>query len=163
MPAELRHQCPVALGLVAFASGRQAAAKSTIVSVGPNIVYDYRAVQLLASHFPYEMSADKEGLWSFWNRYGFPLGANMIEGGTRSGPVTRSCRCGWGRLSSSTVRGLHVLMENGALRTLFPYGMELQRNGTWVLFNRGYKPVGMRGGGSSAAIRPRQRPARPWG
>lgn len=38
---------------------------------------------------------------------------------------------------------LRILMEAGALRTLFPYGMELQRDGSWVFFNRNYKPVGV--------------------
>lgn len=38
---------------------------------------------------------------------------------------------------------LEVLMRAGALRTLFPYGMELQKNGVWVFFDRDYKPIGM--------------------
>lgn len=38
---------------------------------------------------------------------------------------------------------LRILMEAGAMRTHFPYGMELQRGGDWVFFNRNYKPVGM--------------------
>ena len=41
---------------------------------------------------------------------------------------------------------LRTLMEAGALGTLFPYGMQLQKNRSWVFFNRGYKPVGMRSG-----------------
>ena len=41
---------------------------------------------------------------------------------------------------------LRVLMEAGALGVLFPYGMQLQKNRSWVFFNRGYKPVGMRSG-----------------
>ena len=28
-------------------------------------------------------------------------------------------------------------------RKLFPYGMQEQQDGTWVFFNRDYKPVGM--------------------
>lgn len=36
-----------------------------------------------------------------------------------------------------------ILMEAGALRSLFPYGMELQRDGSWVFFNGDYKPVGV--------------------
>ena len=38
---------------------------------------------------------------------------------------------------------LRVLMEAGALRMLFPYGMQLQKNRSWVFFNRNYKPVGV--------------------
>ena len=38
---------------------------------------------------------------------------------------------------------LRVLMEAGALGILFPYGMQLQKDRSWVFFNRGYKPVGM--------------------
>lgn len=38
---------------------------------------------------------------------------------------------------------LRALMEAGALGVLFPYGMQLQKNRSWVFFNRGYKPVGM--------------------
>ncbi len=41
---------------------------------------------------------------------------------------------------------LRVLMEAGALGMLFPYGMQFQKNRSWVFFNRGYKPVGMRSG-----------------
>ena len=38
---------------------------------------------------------------------------------------------------------LRILMEAGALGMLFPYGMQLQKDRSWVLFNRSYKPVGM--------------------
>ena len=36
-------------------------------------------MKLPASYFPYEMSADKDGLWSFSNRHGFPVGVNLSE------------------------------------------------------------------------------------
>ena len=38
---------------------------------------------------------------------------------------------------------LRILMEVGAFGVLFPYGMQLQNNRSWVFFNRSYKPVGM--------------------
>ena len=41
---------------------------------------------------------------------------------------------------------LRILMEVGALGMLFPYGMELQKDRSWVFFNRAYKPVGMTSG-----------------
>ncbi len=31
-------------------------------------------------------------------------------------------------------------------QALFPYGMEMQEDGSWVFFNRHYKPVGMNTG-----------------
>jgi len=31
------------------------------------------------------------------------------------------------------------------IRKFFPYGMDKQEDGTWVFFNRDYKPVGMTG------------------
>ena len=37
---------------------------------------------------------------------------------------------------------LEILIGAGALRTLFPYGMQLQKDGSWVFFNRNYNPVG---------------------
>ncbi|MDE0450786.1 MAG: hypothetical protein OXI90_03340 [Gammaproteobacteria bacterium] len=36
-------------------------------------------MQLLATHFPYEMSVGSDGLWSFWNRYGRPVGVCLAE------------------------------------------------------------------------------------
>ena len=36
-------------------------------------------MQLLDSHFPYEMSVDNDGLWSFWNRHGRPVGVCLAE------------------------------------------------------------------------------------
>ena len=40
---------------------------------------------------------------------------------------------------------LRILMAAGALM-LFPYGMELQKDRSWVFLNRNYKPVGMNTG-----------------
>ena len=144
-------------------------------------------MKLLASYFPYEMSADKDGLWSFSNRLGFPVGVNLSGHDRRwdgiwdnypqwqmrlrelDDPLVHSLCCPdsvamegtlfeaesiqlYGATSNpgaseddmaAYLDRLRLLMEAGALRTLFPYGMELQRSGAWVFFNRGYKPVGM--------------------
>ena len=144
-------------------------------------------MKLLASYFPYEMSADKDGLWSFSNRHGFPVGVNLSEhdGGwdgiwddypqwqvqlrDLDDSLVRLLCCPDSIVEEGTpfeaesiqlygttsnpgaseddmaayLDRLRLLMETGALGTLFPYGMELQRSGAWVFFNRGYKPVGM--------------------
>ena len=161
---------------------------------------------VLASYFPYEMSADSDGLWSFRNRHGYPVGVNLSEDDDRwaelwekrypsagielrgldDAMVRRLCCPEWlaadgaplerkwirlyGTASSpstsdenmaSYLDRLRILMEAGALRSLFPYGMELQWGGAWVLFNRDYKPVGVNlGVGPGEWIRYRDWPVR---
>lgn len=38
---------------------------------------------LLASYFPYHMSLGTDGAWTFSNRHGFPVGANLNKGEIR--------------------------------------------------------------------------------
>ena len=144
-------------------------------------------MHLLASYFPYEISAGQDGEWSFWNRHEYPVGVNLSEGDDRwrklgdsyppwrvelrgfDDAAVRALSCPewlaaddtpvvaesirlYGTTSHPTaseddmaayLERLRILMEAGAMRTHFPYGMRLQRGGGWVFFNRNYKPVGM--------------------
>lgn len=144
-------------------------------------------MHLLASYFPYEISAGQDGWWSFWNRHQYPVGVNLSEDDDRwhqlwgsyppwrvdlrgiDDAAVRELSCPewlaadgnpievesiqlYGTTSHPTaseddmaayLERLRKLMEAGAMRTHFPYGMELQRGGGWVFFNRNYKPVGM--------------------
>ena len=144
-------------------------------------------MRLLASYFPFQMSRDEDGAWTFWNRNDFPVGVNLSEGDERwtelrgtyppwsidlptldEDALGKLCCPEWLAVDGSPPDGdsvdlygttsnpcaseekmaaylerLRILMEAGALRVLFPYGMEQQKDGSWVFFNRNNKPVGV--------------------
>ena len=73
---------------------------------------------------------------------GTPLDDDSVDlYGTTSNP------CASEENMAAYLERLRVLMEAGTLGMLFPYGMQFQKNRSWVFFNRGYKPVGMTLGG----------------